>query len=70
MRRAASRGRNRWGQSFQGWGPRRQPRSELRARAFGYKATHLATAIDMLADYVHKDNSIQGLSLKRIDAIF
>ena len=38
--------------------------------AFGYKATHLATSIDMLAVYVHKDNPIKGLSLKQIDAIF
>ena len=39
-------------------------------KAFGYKATHLATSIDMLAVYVHKDNPIKGLSLKQVDAIF
>jgi phosphate transport system substrate-binding protein len=37
---------------------------------FGYKATQLRTAIDMLAVYVHKDNPIKGLSLQQVDAIF
>jgi phosphate transport system substrate-binding protein len=37
---------------------------------FGYKAVQLATSIDMLAVYVHKDNPIRGLSLKQVDAIF
>ncbi len=36
----------------------------------GYKPTALATSIDMLAVYVHKDNPIKGLSLKQVDAIF
>jgi len=39
-------------------------------KRFGYKATQLATSIDMLAVYVHKDNPIKGLSLKQIDAVF
>ena len=39
-------------------------------KRFGYKATQLATSIDMLAVYVHKDNPINGLSLKQVDAIF
>ncbi|MHC4952765.1 MAG: PstS family phosphate ABC transporter substrate-binding protein [Planctomycetota bacterium] len=39
-------------------------------KRWGYKATHLATSIDMLAVYVHKDNPIKGLSLKQVDAIF
>ena len=38
--------------------------------AFGYKPTQLATSIDMLAVYVHKDNPIKGLSLEQCDAIF
>jgi phosphate transport system substrate-binding protein len=37
---------------------------------FGYKPTLLATSIDMLAVYVHKDNPIAGLSLQQVDAIF
>ena len=37
---------------------------------FGYKATQLATSIDMLAVYVHKDNPIKGLSFVQVDAIF
>jgi len=39
-------------------------------KAFGYKATHLATSIDMLAIYVHKDNPIKGMNFAQIDAIF
>jgi len=37
---------------------------------FGYKPTALATSIDMLAVYVHKDNPIKGLSFQQIDAVF
>lgn len=37
---------------------------------FGYKPILLATSIDMLAVYVHKDNPINGLSLQQVDAIF
>jgi phosphate transport system substrate-binding protein len=36
----------------------------------GYKPTQLPTAIDMLAIYVHKDNPIQGLTMKQVDAVF
>ena len=39
-------------------------------KAFGYKPTPLATGIDMLAVYVHKDNPIHGLTLQQVDAIF
>lgn len=38
--------------------------------AFGYEPVQLATAIDMLAVFVHKDNPIDGLSLPEVDAIF
>ncbi|HYC55324.1 MAG TPA: phosphate ABC transporter substrate-binding protein [Candidatus Binatia bacterium] len=38
--------------------------------AFGYPPTPVATSIDMLAVYVHKDNPIQKLSLKDTDGIF
>ncbi len=39
---------------------------------YGYKPTPLATSIDMLAVYVHKDNPIaqKGLTLQQVDAIF
>ena len=37
---------------------------------FGYKPVALATSIDMLAVFVHKDNPIKGLSLPQVDAIF
>jgi phosphate transport system substrate-binding protein len=39
-------------------------------KKYGYKPTQLPTAIDMLAIYVHKDNPIQGLTMKQVDAIF
>jgi phosphate transport system substrate-binding protein len=37
---------------------------------FGYPPTELATSIDMLAVYVHKDNPIQGVTLPQLDATF
>ena len=37
---------------------------------FGYKPTAIASSIDMLAVYVHKDNPIEGLTLPQCDAIF
>jgi phosphate transport system substrate-binding protein len=37
---------------------------------FGYRCTHLRTAIDMLAVFVHKDNPIEGLTLEQVSAIF
>jgi phosphate transport system substrate-binding protein len=37
---------------------------------FGYKPTKLATSIDMLAVYVHKDNPIKKLTMAQMDAIF
>ncbi len=37
---------------------------------FGYKATQLATSIDMLAVFAHKDNPIEGLSLAQVDAMY
>jgi phosphate transport system substrate-binding protein len=39
-------------------------------KKFGYKPTALASSIDMLAVYVHKDNPIQSLTLPQVDAIF
>jgi phosphate transport system substrate-binding protein len=39
-------------------------------RKYGYKPTELATSIDMLAVYVHKDNPIKSLTLPQVDAIF
>ncbi|MCE9589964.1 MAG: PstS family phosphate ABC transporter substrate-binding protein [Planctomycetes bacterium] len=39
-------------------------------KKYGYKPTALATSIDMLAVYVHKDNPIKGLTLQQVDAIF
>lgn len=39
-------------------------------KRYGYKPTALATSIDMLAVYVHKDNPIKGLTFQQVDAIF
>jgi phosphate transport system substrate-binding protein len=39
-------------------------------KKFGYKPIGLATSIDMLAVYVHKDNPIKSLTLQQVDAIF
>ncbi|MGB1110195.1 MAG: phosphate ABC transporter substrate-binding protein PstS family protein, partial [Gammaproteobacteria bacterium] len=36
----------------------------------GYEATPIAVAIDALAVFVHKDNPVEGLDIKDIDAIF
>lgn len=37
---------------------------------FGYKPVGIATSIDMLAVYVHKDNPLNGLTISQVDAIF
>lgn len=39
-------------------------------KRYGYKPTGLATSIDMLAVYVHKDNPIKCMSLQEVDAVF
>ncbi|GJM20419.1 MAG: phosphate-binding protein PstS [Planctomycetota bacterium] len=38
--------------------------------AYGHQPTPLPTSIDMLAVYVHKDNPVEGLSLRQVDAMF
>jgi phosphate transport system substrate-binding protein len=37
---------------------------------FGYKPYQIGVSLDALAVYVHKDNPLEGLSLKQVDAIF
>ncbi len=39
-------------------------------KRYGYKPTGLATSIDMLAVYVHKDNPIECMTLQQVDAVF
>ena len=39
-------------------------------RKYKYKPTVFPVAIDALAVYVHKDNSIQGLTMPQVDAVF
>lgn len=56
------------------FGPMSRPMKETERddfeKKFGYKPTEIRAAIDMLAVYVHKDNPIQSLTLKQVDAIF
>jgi phosphate transport system substrate-binding protein len=37
---------------------------------YGYPATEVPVAIDMVAVYVNKDNPIEGLTMEQVDAIF
>ena len=37
---------------------------------YGYKPAHFRVAVDALAVFVHKDNPIQCLTLKQVDAMF
>ena len=39
-------------------------------KKFGYKPTMVATSIDMLGVFVHRDNPLQKISLAEVDAIF
>ena len=39
-------------------------------KRYGYKPTAVRVAIDALAVFVHKDNPIEGLTIKQVDAIF
>jgi len=39
-------------------------------KRYGYKPTQVRVAIDALAVFVNKDNPIEGLSIKQVDAIF
>ena len=50
--------------------PMKQKEIDDFEKAFGYKPTAIATAIDTLTIYVHKDNPIAGLTLEQLDAIF
>jgi phosphate transport system substrate-binding protein len=56
------------------FGPMSRPMRASEQRAFetryGYPATEMPVAIDMLAVYVNKDNPIAGLSIPQVDAIF
>ncbi len=37
---------------------------------FGYKPTAIATSLDMIGVFVHKDNPIKKLTLQQVDAVF
>lgn len=39
-------------------------------KKYGYKPTAIRVAIDALAVYVHKDNPLESLNIKQVDAIF
>ncbi len=55
-------------------GPMSRPmkREEISAfeKKYGYKPTEIKVAVDALAVFVHKDNPINGLTLKQVDGIF
>jgi len=50
--------------------PMKADEVEAFEKAFGYKPASVATSIDMLGVYVHKDNPLKQLTLQQIDAIF
>lgn len=50
--------------------PMKKAEEDAFEKAFGYKPTALATSIDMLAVFVHRDNPIESLTLPQVDAIF
>jgi phosphate transport system substrate-binding protein len=39
-------------------------------KKYGYKPMEIRVAVDALAVYVHKDNPIEGLTMKQVDGIF
>ncbi|TKB49444.1 phosphate ABC transporter substrate-binding protein PstS family protein [Ferrimonas sediminicola] len=43
---------------------------EAFVKHYGYKPTAIRVAIDALAVFVHKDNPIEGLTIKQVDGIF
>ncbi len=56
------------------FGPMSRDMRDSEQRAFeeryGYPATQVPVAIDMLAVYVNKDNPIEGMSIAQVDAVF
>lgn len=56
------------------FGPMSREMRDSEQRAFeeryGYPATQVPVAIDLLAVYVNKDNPIEGMSLPEVDAVF
>ncbi len=39
-------------------------------KKYGYKPVLLPTSIDLLADYVHRDNPLESISLDQLDSVF
>ncbi len=56
------------------FGPMSRPMRDSEQRSFegryGYPATEVPVAVDMIAVYVNKDNPVEGLSIPQVDAIF
>ncbi len=50
--------------------PMKQKEIDDFEKAFGYKPTEVATALDTLAVYVNKDNPLECLTMEQVDAIF
>ena len=56
------------------FGPMSRPMRDSEQRAFedryGYPATVVPVAIDLLAVYVNRDNPIEGMTIEQVDAVF
>jgi phosphate transport system substrate-binding protein len=50
--------------------PMKEEEKDKFEKKYGYKPMEIRVAIDALAVYVHKDNPIEGLSMKQVDGIF
>jgi len=50
--------------------PMKAEESDAFEKKFGYKPTEVKVAIDALAVFAHKDNPLEGISMKQLDAIF
>ncbi|CAN5305600.1 phosphate ABC transporter substrate-binding protein PstS [soil metagenome] len=48
----------------------KQEELDLFEEKYGYKPTEIKVAIDALAVFAHKDNPIEGLTLKQVDGMF
>ncbi|MDZ4288618.1 MAG: phosphate ABC transporter substrate-binding protein [Prosthecobacter sp.] len=48
----------------------KQEETDAFEKNFGYKPTEIKVAVDALAVFAHKDNSIKGLTMAQIDALF
>lgn len=48
----------------------KQEETDAFEKKFGYKPTEIKVAVDALAVFAHKDNTLKGLTMAQIDALF